>query len=54
MLGGLPQTQLSHRISLCPDAPQTHQLLLQYFLHLQIHPMNSTSVDYGQSQKHMA
>ena len=42
------------RIILCQDAPQTHQLFLQYFLHLQMHPMNSTSADYGQNRKHMA
>ena len=50
----LPQPHLSRRISLYLDAPQTNQLFLQYFLHLQMHPMNSTSADYGQSRKHMA
>ncbi len=41
-------------ISLYQDGSQTHQLSLQCFLYLQMHPMNSTLAGHGQNLKHMA
>ena len=53
-MDGLLLPQVLHRISLYQDGSQTHQLSLQYFLYLQMRPMNSTSAGHGQNLKHMA
>ena len=54
MMGDLQLRQFLLPVSLYQDALQMHLLPSQYFLHLQMHPMNSTLTDHGQNLKHMA